>query len=741
MSDAFARLVSVLFDPAEPDVDSRKLSPAVFNPELVAIGLRTAGLCDAGASAATVIGLYLDRADCRMVSPNPLFDEIWYRFVNPDVAAEIADGLYLSGFHHFVRYGLREGRWPNASLAAQADASTARPMSDEVNGSILLDGYPAARAFLDSFPWLNATQYYNLYGRRLGYDCNAMTWRTPVSDLLGSEFDAGHYRRRYMTSTGAGSSHDGPGSAFEHYLQTGARKGLSPNEWFDEGFYRAYYPDVAAAIASGTLVCGFHHFLMFGRPEGRFASHDLRLVLERALPGVTEPTLLRRVDDLRAKIDIGSPKPTVAPASGIRRVWFIFPVINPDIAFGGYQAAFALMVELHRAGFDLGVICMEERKPNRSYFVWRQTDPDAIAAFGNCPFHGNTEYNDLALREGDLFVVYSVWGLELGERLAALTGPRLPYLFAQEYEPIFHANDALQVLCEEYYRRPHYPIINSRFLLKFFKDRRIGIFSGEVAEFRDYAWFEHALNQMPRQDAAAMRARRTRSMIVYARPEAHAGRNLFDIIVIALQDLCREGIFDASWSFVGLGALSDLADVRLSDDHHLQLRKKVDAQDYARLMGGIDIGISLMCAPHPSLVPFEMAMTGALVVTNTFANRPAEDIRSISGNLVACELGLASLKAAIREALGRVEDFDARERDTLHAPPRAWREIFDNGFIDRVFGPAAIVAEPKPSSAQWRPDEPGAEPSDDRRSTLLGRFLGILDRRRTAENFGDLVGE
>ena len=734
MSGAFARLMAEFFDPADPCLADGAPSPSVFNPELLAIGLQAAGMCPAGASPADVIDMYLDRPECRMVSPNPLFDEVWYRFVNPDVAAEIADGLYLSGFQHFVRYGVHEGRWPNASPAAQADAAATRPIADEINDSILLDGYPAARVFLDSFPWLSVKQYYNLYGRRLGYESAAVTWRTPVTDLLASEFDAEHYRRHFMQGG------TGPVAAFEHYLQIGAREGFSPNSWFDEGFYRAYYPDVAEAIGLGTLVCGFHHFLMYGRPEGRFASHDLRLVLERALPGVTEPTLLRRVNDLRAKIDFGTPRPPVAEASGRRRVWFIFPVINPDIAFGGYQAAFALMVELHRAGFDLGVICMEERKPNRSYFVWRQSHPDYIAAFSDCPFHGNNDYNELALRKGDLFVVYSVWGLELGEHLAALTSTRLPYLFAQEYEPIFYANDALQVLCEDYYRRPHYPIINSRFLLKFFSERRVGIFREPVEEFVDYAWFEHALNAMPRQSADQMRARTAHSVIVYARPEAHAGRNLFDIIVIALQDLCREGIFDGSWSFIGLGALSDLDDVRLSDDHHLELRKKVDTQDYARLMGGIDIGISLMCAPHPSLVPFEMAMTGALVVTNSFTNRSPEEISAISGNLIACELGLASFKAAIREALRRVPDADARERDTLRAPPRGWREIFDAGFIARVFGAAAIAAEDRPASHDDKDPSPPENPAE-RRNTMLGRFLGILDRRRNPEDFGSLVSD
>jgi SAM-dependent methyltransferase len=43
---------------------------------------------------------------------------------------------------------------------------------------------------------------------------------------------------------------------------------LSPEE-FDETYYLAAYPDVAAAVAAGKFASGREHFERFGRPEGR----------------------------------------------------------------------------------------------------------------------------------------------------------------------------------------------------------------------------------------------------------------------------------------------------------------------------------------------------------------------------------------------------------------------------------------------------------------------------------------
>ncbi|MGK7904275.1 MAG: Ig-like domain-containing protein, partial [Hormoscilla sp.] len=69
-------------------------------------------------------------------------------------------------------------------------------------------------------------------------------------------------------------------SGFEHFQLFGLAEGRLPAPIaFDEGFYLAQNPDVAAAVAAGVFVNGLQHYLLFGQAEGRLA-----------VPGTPTPT-------------------------------------------------------------------------------------------------------------------------------------------------------------------------------------------------------------------------------------------------------------------------------------------------------------------------------------------------------------------------------------------------------------------------------------------------------------------
>ena len=53
---------------------------------------------------------YVQRSRSTPLSPNPDFSEESYRKTHPDVNAAIQRGNLISGFHHFVFYGVEEGR-------------------------------------------------------------------------------------------------------------------------------------------------------------------------------------------------------------------------------------------------------------------------------------------------------------------------------------------------------------------------------------------------------------------------------------------------------------------------------------------------------------------------------------------------------------------------------------------------------------------------------------------------------
>jgi len=79
-------------------------------------------------------------------SPNPWFDELWYRRVNPDVAEAIAGNRLHSGFAHWLTAGARELRAPGPWIDIAGYATAAMP------GRALVDARDAVTRFLRDGP-------------------------------------------------------------------------------------------------------------------------------------------------------------------------------------------------------------------------------------------------------------------------------------------------------------------------------------------------------------------------------------------------------------------------------------------------------------------------------------------------------------------------------------------------------------------------------------------------------------
>ena len=78
------------------------------------------------------------------------------------------------------------------------------------------------------------------------------------SDIAWRGFDAAWYR------LAADLPEADEAALLRHYLDTGRHAGLGPNPYFDEAWYRATNPDVAAAIAGGEVESGYAHYGLTG---------------------------------------------------------------------------------------------------------------------------------------------------------------------------------------------------------------------------------------------------------------------------------------------------------------------------------------------------------------------------------------------------------------------------------------------------------------------------------------------
>jgi hypothetical protein len=174
--------------------------------------------------------------------PSLLYDEEYYLTHNPDIAQAVTDGLLNSGLQHFLYYGHGEGRDPS-SLFTQADYLTNNP-----DVAIAIDNGLLQSAF----------QHYT--------QCGCVEGRQPDLSLYSEAYYLQH-NPDVAAAVASGVLTDG----FEHYVYFGQGEGRDPSALFDESAYLANNLDVAAAVTSGLLSSGFDHFITCGRAEGREA--------------------------------------------------------------------------------------------------------------------------------------------------------------------------------------------------------------------------------------------------------------------------------------------------------------------------------------------------------------------------------------------------------------------------------------------------------------------------------------
>ncbi len=83
-------------------------------------------------------------------------------------------------------------------------------------------------------------------------------------------------------------------SGYAHFIAQGQTEGRAATPFFSEHFYDTLYPDVAAAIANHTLKSGWQHFVLAGQFEGRYSN-----------PAYDEATYLRLNPDVAAAVHAG----------------------------------------------------------------------------------------------------------------------------------------------------------------------------------------------------------------------------------------------------------------------------------------------------------------------------------------------------------------------------------------------------------------------------------------------------
>jgi hypothetical protein len=351
----------------------------------------------------------------------------------------------------------------------------------------------------------------------------------------------------------------------------------------------------------------------------------------------------------------------------------LIPSVGPEQIFGGVATAVKLLIEIARRGHRVRLLVTDAPLP-----------PSSAAAFREYvrQHHDGFEWPEDALMDvspesadpgvkvlgrHDVFIAtiwYTAWLAWRAIGHYGFAEPRFIYLI-QDFEPGFYAWGQDYALAAATYRfENYYPIYNTHWLRDYFHDQ------GLVPDGPETVLRPEVDQEVFAPAPADVLRGRPRRVFIYGRPQI--GRNLFPMLISGLDLWVRSGAVDPSEvEFVSAGHPHPPVRITRPDggpDVIIRSVGKLSLSAYPETLRGFDLGISLMLSPHPSYPPLEMASSGLVTVTNRFANK---NLESLSGNFVSCDPNPESLAEAIGRAWSKLDDVEARVRQSRFEFPRS----------------------------------------------------------------------
>jgi hypothetical protein len=245
------------------------------------------------------------------------------------------------------------------------------------------------------------------------------------------------------------------------------------------------------------------------------------------------------------------------------------------------------------------------------------------------------------------------------------------FYMLQEFEPAFYAWSSNFALALETYGLDFWPIFNEALLADYIFSQRIGRFADPAMRDRAVI-FEPAVEERLFHPPPIPSPPRPKRLLFYARPTNT--RNLFGLGLMALRLASENPVF-AGWQFLSIGGRGSVPRLPLKAGHMIQPEAWMDYEGYARSLREADVLLCPMLSPHTSYPVLEMAASGGLAVTNTFATKTRAALEKLSDNIIATEPTVEAMAAGLVAAAERVNA--GREPAASIRMARDWADTLD----------------------------------------------------------------
>lgn len=339
------------------------------------------------------------------------------------------------------------------------------------------------------------------------------------------------------------------------------------------------------------------------------------------------------------------------PDSEMHRVNIITDSINNGSLFGGVGTALIFAALLaNKLNAPLRIITRTERAKSENVehvlslygIKLKQEIQFKFAAFYNPKY-------ELDIVKHDLFITTSWWTTVA--TIASVPNDKIIYLL-QEDERMFYPYGDDRVKCDAVLKNSDIRfVINTKLLFDYL------ISDGLNNLPKNGLWFEPAF---PSQVYVPIKKKQNskRIFFFYARPNNL--RNLFYLGIEVIEKAITQKILDLEvWDIFLVG--KDIPSFTFNGNYEPVRCENLSWSEYAQLISTVDLGLSLMSTPHPSYPPLDLVASGAVAVTNRFANKV--DLSGYSENLICVDLNCDALLDGIKQGLSIAMNSSLREQN------------------------------------------------------------------------------
>jgi hypothetical protein len=221
--------------------------------------------------------------------------------------------------------------------------------------------------------------------------------------------------------------------------------------------------------------------------------------------------------------------------------------------------------------------------------------------------------------------------------------------FIQDDERTFYKNSTEHILVENTYQFDFYGLFSTEILRQYFIEENVG----NIRHKKSISQESPSYYKLSPKDRFVKRNGKKR-FAFYAR----SGRNCCEYAEHLIKKACQEGILTKEWEIYGIGA-GETKDVEIGKECYIHLQKSIPLQAYRDNLHTYDVALVLMETPHYSMLPIDFALSGCIVITNTFKTKTKEALSNISKNILGSNFDVESMLESIKQAVlisGNLED-------------------------------------------------------------------------------------